>query len=119
MFFSFYKVVLRCFIFSKPKKNRSSHDFFTSPITKLYFCYKLWSYPDRRPICVWYMVNWTFFNLHCLKPGIYFVKLNKIKSIYLLQILDKTKTCLLSFYSFSCEFYLILFFRKLDVSWFQ
>src|SRR3954466_2764894 len=78
-FFSYY-AVFRYFVFSKSKKYGSPHNFFTSPVAKLYFCNKLWFNPDGISVRIWYMANLAFFHLRFLKHFIYFSKLIKVKS---------------------------------------
>src|SRR5215212_9386012 len=76
----FYYTVFWHFVLSKSKKYRSPHNFLTSPVTKLYFCNKLWLNPDGIPVRIRYIANLAFFNLHFLKLFIYFLKLIKVKS---------------------------------------
>src|ERR671916_165955 len=80
MFFHFQKTFFWHLIFSKSEKYRSSHNFFTSPITKFYFYYKFWFNPNRISVSVWHIIDWTFFNSYSLKFNIYLSKLLKIKS---------------------------------------
>src|ERR671921_748291 len=79
-YFFFYYTVFWHFVLSKSKKYRSPHNFLTSPVTKLYFCNKLWLNPDRIPVRIRYIANLAFFNLDFLKLFIYFLKLIKVKS---------------------------------------
>src|SRR5919205_75529 len=79
-YFFFYYAVFWYFVLSKSKKYRSPHNFLTSPVTKLYFCNKLWLNPDGIPVRIWYIANLAFFNLHFLKLFIYFSNLIKVKS---------------------------------------